>query len=603
MSIVGQSILAQPPPLKVGVEAPDRYRITLATMITEPWLLFGAWLVGGLVLALLGFWQIAVVTSGIGAVVDALFQRRLRQLWQAERIDPKVGVRGLIPIVAIRFGLGVAGAIAVVITTPGPVVMAVVLMLQAWSICVAMAQFNAVPRLFVTAIVPPLVAVVCAVWPYLLTPAGPAVAVSMLLLVAILVVIARQAGQVWQAWSQSCAENAQLIEDLKTARVAADAASQAKSTFLATMSHEVRTPLNGILGMTQVMALHPLDDQQRERVEVIRRSGETLLGTLNAVLDLSRIEAGRMELIDGVVRPAQMVSDSVSAFAASAVLKGLSLTASAGPEVAGAFRGDPVRVRQIIDNLVGNAVKFTQSGSVHVSVMHRDGALVFDVRDTGNGIASQDLVRVFSPFAQADGSHRRSHEGSGLGLAICRELAELMQGRVEAESVVGQGSVFRLSVPAVPTKAEVANDAAALDETTGGFRVLVAEDNETNRMVIRSLLEPLGATVQVVADGQEAIMAVATSVFDLILMDVQMPVMDGLAATRAIRRGQAGPGPANLPIIGLTGNAMDHQVAECLAAGMTAVVAKPVHLPMLVAAINSALSEEPVERTRASSGF
>lgn len=603
MKIDGQSILAQPPPLKVGVEAPDRYRITLATMITEPWLLFGAWLAGGMVLALLGFWQIAVVTSGIGAIVDALFQRRLRQLWQAERIDPEVGVRGLIPIVAIRFALGVAGAIAVVITAPGPVTMAVVLMLQAWSICVAMAQFNAVPRLFITAIAPPLVAVVCAVWPYLLTPAGPAVAVSMLLLVAILVVIARQAGQVWQAWSQSCAENAQLIEELKMARMAADSASQAKSTFLATMSHEVRTPLNGILGMTQVMALHPLEDQQRERVEVIRRSGETLLGTLNAVLDLSRIEAGRMELIDGVVRPAQIVSDSVSAFAASAVLKGLSLTASAGPDVAGVFKGDPVRLRQIIDNLVGNAVKFTQSGSVHVSVTHRDGALVFDVRDTGDGIAPQDLERVFSPFEQADGSHRRSHEGSGLGLSICRELAELMHGRIEAESVPGQGSVFRLTVPAVPTEAEVANDAGAFDEAKGGIRVLVAEDNDTNRMVIRSLLESMGAEVQIVADGQEAVAAVAAQAFDLVLMDVQMPVMDGLTATRAIRQGQAGSGAMDLPIIGLTGNAMDHQVAECLAAGMTAVVVKPIQLQVLVATINGILSEAPPEATKAGSGF
>ena len=603
MSIAGQSFLAQPPPLKVGVEAPDRYRITLASMITEPWLLFGAWLAGGLVLALLGFWQIALVTSGIGMLIDMLFQHRLRQLWQAEPIKPEVGIRGLVPIVATRFALGVAGAIAVVTTAPGPVVMAVVLMLQAWAICVAMAQFNAVPRLFITAIAPPLVAVVCAVWPYLLTDAGPAVAVSMLLLLVILVVIGRQAGQVWQAWSESCAENAQLIDELKAARMAADAASQAKSIFLATMSHEVRTPLNGILGMTQVMALNPLDGQQRERVEIIRRSGETLLGTLNAVLDLSRIEAGRLELTDGIVRPAQMVSDSVSTFAASAMLKGVALTASTDASVAAACRGDPVRLRQVIDNLVGNAIKFTQAGSVKVSVASSAGELVFEVRDTGAGIAPDDLARVFDPFEQADGSHRRAHEGSGLGLTICRELAELMNGRLEAESTVGQGSVFRLTLP-LQQVAEAQNDKpVSAPGAVGEVSVLVAEDNETNRIVIRSLLEHLGAQPHLVENGQQAIDALRVRAFQLVLMDVQMPVMDGLEATRAIRQGAVGSGVADIPIIGLTGNAMDHQVAECLAAGMTSVVAKPIQVPVLVEAINAALVAEPSRAARAGSGF
>lgn len=597
------SFLAKPPPLKVGVDMPDRYRITLATMITEPWLLFGAWAAGGLVLALLGFWQIALITSGIGTLVDMGFQRHLRRLWTAEPIDPRVGVRGLVPIVASRFSLGVAGSIAAVVTTHSPAIMAVVMMLQAWSICVAMAQFNAVPRLFVTAISPPLFAVVVSMWPYVLTPAGPALAGSMALLVAILVVIGRQAGEVWRAWSESCAENAKLIADLQAARMAADAASQAKSTFLATMSHEVRTPLNGILGMTQLMAMNPLDKMQRERVEVIRRSGETLLGTLNAVLDLSRIEAGRLELTDGIVHPAQIASDSVSTFAASAGLKGLSLTSSAGPEVAGAFRGDPVRLRQVVDNLVGNAIKFTYDGGVHVSVAVLGGQLVFEVRDTGPGIAAEDLARVFRPFEQADGSHRRAHEGSGLGLAICLQLAELMKGRLEAESDVGHGSVFRLVVPA--EVAEMTDDATAqpVADTLDSFSVLVAEDNATNRTVIRSLLEHLGARPHMVENGQEAIDALRMRPFQVILMDVQMPVLDGLAATRAIRRGEGGMVGTHVPIIGLTGNAMDHQVAECLAAGMTSVVPKPIQLPILVRAINAAMVDIETEPRRAGSGF
>ncbi len=597
------SFLAKPPPLRLGVDMPDRYRITLATMITEPWLLFGAWAAGGLVLALLGFWQIALATSGIGALADMLIQRRLRRLWHAGAIAPRRGIQGLMPIVALRFSLGVAGSIAALLTDHSPALMAVVMMLQAWSICVAMAQFNAVPRLYITAVMPPLVAVGVAFWPYLLTAAGPALVGSMLLLVGILVVIGRQAGEVWSAWSESCAENTRLIDELRAARVAADAASQAKSTFLATMSHEVRTPLNGILGMTQLMAMNPLDQTQRERVEVIRRSGETLLGTLNAVLDLSRIEAGRLELTDGVVHPAQIAADSVSTFAASAGLKGLSLTSSAGPEVAGGFRGDPVRLRQVIDNLVGNAIKFTADGSVHLSVALQDGQLVFEVRDTGPGIAPEDLSRIFSPFEQADGSHRRAHEGSGLGLAICRQLAELMKGRLEAESVMGRGSVFRLTVPAEAAEATPAHNAQPVNDALDSFSVLVAEDNETNRTVIRSLLEHLGAQPHLVENGRQAIEALGLRPFHLILMDVQMPVMDGIEATRAIRRGDEGRAGADVPIIGLTGNAMDHQVAECLAAGMTSVVPKPIELPVLVAAINAALVETESAPRRAGSGF
>lgn len=583
---------------------PDRYRITLATMITEPWLLFGAWAAGGLVLALMGFWQIALMTSGLGALADMVIQRRLRRLWHTEPIDPHRGIQGLMPIVALRFGLGVAGSIAALLTAHSPALMAVVMMLQAWSICVAMAQFNAVPRLYITAVMPPLVAVAVAFWPYVLTAAGPALVGSMLLLVGILVVIGRQAGEVWRAWSESCAESTRLIDELRAARVAADAASQAKSTFLATMSHEVRTPLNGILGMTQLMAMHPLDKTQRERVEVIRRSGETLLGTLNAVLDLSRIEAGRLELTDGIVHPAQIAADSVSTFAASAGLKGLSLTSSAGPEVAGGFRGDPVRLRQVIDNLVGNAIKFTAGGSVHLSVGLLGEQLVFEVRDTGSGIASEDILRIFSPFEQADGSHRRAHEGSGLGLAICRQLAELMKGRLEAQSIMGRGSVFRLTLPA---EAAVMADVEArqpVADALDSFSVLVAEDNETNRTVICSLLEHLGAKPHLVENGQQAIEALALRPFQLILMDVQMPVMDGLEATRAIRRGDDGTADrADVPIIGLTGNAMDHQVAECLAAGMTSVVPKPIELPVLVAAINAALTEMESVPRRAGSGF
>jgi two-component system, sensor histidine kinase len=593
------AFFARPIRMTPGAAAPDRFRITLAGMRTEPWLLFGAWAAGGAVLAMLGFWQVGLATSAVGALTDLAFQRRLKALWDDPDLDGEAGIRKLTPIVATRFGLGVAGSLIVMATGHSAETMAVVMMLQAWSICVAMAQFSAVPRLFLTAIAPPLIAVTAALWPYFDGPAGPALGGSLLLLVAILAVIARQVGQVWQAWSLAWADNTALIGELRAARAAADQASQAKSTFLATMSHEVRTPLNGILGMAQVMALNPLDADQRERVDIIRRSGETLLGTLNAVLDLSRIEAGRLDLMDGVVQTGQLVGDSVSAFAASAALKGLTLEATVHPDAAGPCRGDPVRLRQIIDNLVGNAVKFTASGGVGVSVTRRGEALVIEVADTGRGIRAEDLERIFRPFEQADAGHRRHNEGSGLGLSISMELARLMGGAIEAESVEGQGTRFRLSVPAPvvePTAtAPQAAPPATEAPTPAAFSVLVAEDNPTNQTVIRSLLQHLGAEVEMVGDGRQAVDRLAERAFDVVLMDVQMPVMDGLDATRTIRDGGAGDAARAAVIIGVTGNAMDHQVAECLDAGMTAVVAKPIQLAALVATLNAALAEPDVD--------
>ncbi|MFN3816831.1 ATP-binding protein [Brevundimonas sp.] len=582
-------------PLRPGGPMPDRFQVTLAAMRTEAWLLYGAWGVAGLVLAMLGHWQIGLITSLAGAAADILFQRRLKILSRAAPMAPEAGIARLTPIVAIRFSLGVAGALIIIITDHGPATMAAVMMLQAWSICVALAQFCAVPRLFYVAITPPLVTVAVSMWPYLSGPSGPALLLSLSLLVLMLAVIGRQVGKVWEAWSASWAQNASLIEDLKDARRAADAASQAKSTFLATMSHEVRTPLNGILGMSQVMALHPLDPDQRERVKVIQRSGEALLGTLNAVLDLSRIEAGRLELVEGHIEPAVLIADSVQAFEAAADLKGVRLSARCEDSADGVFRGDPIRVRQIVDNLVGNAVKFTETGRIDVHAGIEAHQLVITVTDTGCGVGERDLERIFSPFEQAEGAALTHKQGSGLGLSIARDFAALMGGSLGAESQPGQGSVFRLTLPAMPTQAPGKATPVAPPDKPASFAVLVAEDNPTNRLVISSLLQHLGAEVEMVENGRQAIERLMTREFDFVLMDVQMPVMDGLSATRAIRNGEAGPTAKEAVIIGVTGNAMTHQQAECLAAGMSAVVPKPIELSTLVQTLN-ALAPAPADR-------
>ncbi len=565
---------------------PDRFQITLASMRTEAWLLYGAWGVAGVVLAMLGHWQVGMVTSLAGAAADILFQRRLEVLSRSPAMPPEAGIRRLTPIVATRFSLGVAGPLIVVVIDHGPAIMLTVMMLQAWSICVALAQFCAVPRLFYVAITPPLMTVVVSMWPYLGGPYAPALVLSLSLLVLMLAVIGRQVGKVWQAWSTSWAQNANLISELREARQAADAASQAKSTFLATMSHEVRTPLNGILGMAQVMALHPLHPEQHERVKIIQRSGEALLGTLNAVLDLSRIEAGRLELVDGHMEPEILIADSVQAFEAAADLKGVRLSARCDDSAAGMFRGDPIRVRQIVDNLVGNAVKFTEAGHIDVHACVVNHELCIAVTDTGCGVNAQDLERIFSPFEQAESTKLAHKQGSGLGLSIARELAAIMGGSLSAESQPGQGSVFRLKLPATPTQAhDTAVTPSSIGEA-GAFRVLVAEDNPTNRLVISSLLQHLGAQVEMVENGRQAIERLMTREFDFVLMDVQMPVMDGLSATRAIRKGEAGPEARDAVIIGVTGNAMSHQQAECMAAGMSAVVPKPIELALLVQTLN-----------------
>ncbi|MCC7267861.1 MAG: response regulator [Caulobacteraceae bacterium] len=376
---------------------------------------------------------------------------------------------------------------------------------------------------------------------------------------------------------------------LKKARDAADAANAAKSDFLATMSHEIRTPLNGVLGMAQAMTNDDLPGAQRERLSVIRKSGETLLVLLNDLLDLSRIESGRMELEDGVIDLAGVVGGVQSTFQALAEAKGVALVADIAPAAEGFWRGDPTRVRQILSNLVSNAVKFTSEGEVGIAVEATRRGLVLTVSDTGPGVPADRLPLLFDKFVQADASTTRRHGGSGLGLAICKELAVLMGGDVEASSIVGEGSTFTLRLPveraAAPAAAAPEPSAPVEDRP---LRVLAADDNEMNRLVLTTLLGQLGMQVTCVDDGAEAVAAVIGGDWDLVLMDVQMPNLDGLAATRLIRADELQTRRPRLPIIALTANAMDHHRAEYLACGMDAVVAKPIELPLLLAAIDEA---------------
>jgi signal transduction histidine kinase/ActR/RegA family two-component response regulator len=376
---------------------------------------------------------------------------------------------------------------------------------------------------------------------------------------------------------------------------AAEAANRAKSDFLATMSHEIRTPLNGVLGMAQAMAADTLPETQRERLAVVRRSGETLLTILNDILDLSKIEAGKLELEEVDFDIAEVASATVAAFGAVASSKGVDLQLRIGVAAEGVYRSDPTRVRQILNNLISNALKFTEQGQVRVAVERAGDMLEMRVSDTGVGIPADRLDALFQKFTQADASTTRKYGGTGLGLAICRELAEIIGGDIRAESTIGEGTTFivRLLIPRVgDAMAFESEETAPRDWDAANLRILAAEDNSVNQLVLKTLLSQVGIDPMVVGDGAEALEAWRDHDWDLILMDVQMPIMDGPTATRAIREAERIRGRARTPIVALTANAMAHQIAEYRAAGMDGFVAKPIDVEKLFAAIEAALDQD-----------
>ena len=383
-------------------------------------------------------------------------------------------------------------------------------------------------------------------------------------------------------------ENQDLVVNLSEAKERAEAASRAKSHFLAAMSHEIRTPMNGIVGMLQVLRDSPITARQQQQLDIASGSADTLLRLLNDILDFSKIESGKLDFESITFDLRQTIQEVAELMKPSADEKGLDLRVELRSDLPARVIGDAVRLKQVLLNLTGNGIKFTERGHVGIQATvvrqsERDVTLRFAVTDTGIGIDEAAKARLFHLFTQGDSSMTRRFGGTGLGLAISQRLVQRMNGNIEIDSVKGEGSEFRFEIT-LPIGVALSDDAAveAASAPRLNGRILVVEDDRVNQRVIALMLEKLGLTSSIVADGAAAVEVATTDSWDAVLMDCQMPVMDGFEATRRIRKNLDG---RNLPIIALTANAMSGDREACLEAGMDDFLAKPVRLPELRASL------------------
>ncbi|GLQ36318.1 hypothetical protein GCM10007939_26020 [Amylibacter marinus] len=413
--------------------------------------------------------------------------------------------------------------------------------------------------------------------------------------------------ELWEA-NQKLQQQAENLEELVNARTqdlgvalqAARAASTAKSTFLASMSHEIRTPLNGVLGMAEALMDTPISAEQTKMLGIIADSGQMLMSVLNDILDISKIEAGQMEIEKAPVHLAKLFASLEQLYTPKAREKNLELALRMGAQVDQWILGDATRLRQVVGNLVSNAIKFTTAGSVQILVdlIQQGGGqflLTIDVKDTGEGIPEDRLHRLFKPFSQVDSSIARKYGGTGLGLSISKQICDLLGGTISVHSTVGQGTQFSVTMPvhisAKPKETTKVLEGAISILNQQRWRILLAEDNRTNQIVFQKLLGAYDLDIVVVDNGAKAVQAYQDGAFDAVFMDINMPAVSGIEATQSIRQLEKTHKTPRVPICALTANTMKQQVEEYLSKGFDSHLGKPMKKADLIASMADILAD------------